>query len=41
MATLNRKTQTLIEDLEKSEDKTKSAVAKGEQAMAAADEAER
>lgn len=41
MATLNRKVQTLIEDQDKSEDKTKIAVAKCEQASQACDESER
>lgn len=41
MNALNKKVQQLVEDLEKSEEKTKVAIVKMEQASAAADESER
>lgn len=41
MQSLNRKVQQIVEDLEKSEEKTKIAITKMEQASGAADESER
>lgn len=41
MNALNKKVQQLVEDLERSEEKTKVAIVKMEQASAAADESER
>lgn len=41
MNALNRKLQQIVEDLEKSEEKTKIAITKMEQAAGEADESER
>lgn len=41
MNALNRKLQQIVEDLEKSEEKTKIAITKMEQATGEADESER